>query len=167
MSTTIQFEEKPLEFFGKSDEQFVNDKIQELRKKREDLQDKIFELSKQLDKLEEERNNTQKEIDEEFLRQEHAYDLVGKCILHETSVYHVKYVDRLFDGVRIESDWSYNIKTNEVYCSPYRFRNCSISFNELDALLNNNDENCKIIPVENALDTFNQYMQLICKNNIK
>ena len=155
----IEFEEKPLvinrnDINGKSDNQFVNDKIQELRKKRNELQNKIYELSNQLNKLKEEQNNTQKEIDEEFLKQEHAYDLIGKCILFETDVYHVKNVERQFYGIRICSDWSYNTQTKSTYCSPYKIRYCSISFNELSAILSEN----KFIPIEEAAELFKQYM---------
>lgn len=139
---------------GNGDEQFVNDKIQELRKKRNELQNKIYGVSKQLNQLEEERDNCQKEIDEEFLKQEHAYDLIGKCILFETDVYHVKNVERTFDGVRICSDWSYNTQTKSTYCSPYKIRYCSISFNELSAILSEN----KFIPIEKATESFKQYM---------
>ena len=163
---TIEFEEKPLIVTGKGDDEFVNDRIRELREKRNNLQDKIYELTKQLIQLKEERNNTQEEIDNEFLKQEHACDLIGKCILRETDVYHVKCVERLFNGVRIGSDWSYNISSKHVYCSPYKIRYCSISFNELDTLLNNNNEKCKIISVENALDTLRKYM-LVCETDVK
>lgn len=41
---TVEFEGKPLEFSGKRDEQFVNDKIRKLREKRNNIQDKIEEL---------------------------------------------------------------------------------------------------------------------------
>lgn len=131
------------------------------------MQDTIFKLEKELKNLCEERDNCQKEIDEEFLKQERACDLIGKCILLETDVYHVKCVERLFNGVRIGSDWSYDISSKHVYCSTHKIRYCSISFNELYALLNDNNEKCKIIPVENALDTFKKYMQLVCETAIK
>ena len=78
MVNTIEFEGKTFTVNGKSDEQFVNDKILELRKKRNELQDKIYKLSSQLNQLEKECGNTQEEIDNEFLKQEHACDLVGK-----------------------------------------------------------------------------------------
>ena len=166
-ANTIEFEGKTFTVNGKGDEQFVNNKIQELRKTRNELQDKINELSKQLNQLEEERDYCQKEIDEEFLKQEHAYDLIGKCILYKTNVYHVKYVERLFDGIRIWSDWGYNIPSKHVYCSLKHTTCCTISFDELDVLLNNNDEKYKIIPMENALDTFKKYMQLVCETDVK
>lgn len=151
---TIEFEGKTLIVNGKGDDKFVNDKIRELREKRNNLQDTIFNLEKELENYCEERDNCQKEIDEEFLRQEHAYDLVGKCVLHKTDVYHVKNVERLFDGVNICSDWSYNILTKRTYCSPYKIRYCSISFNELSTILSEN----KFIPIEEATETFKQYM---------
>ena len=40
----IEFEGNPLEFSGKSDEQFVNDRIRKLREKRNYIQDKIYKL---------------------------------------------------------------------------------------------------------------------------
>ena len=76
----IEFEGKPLEFSGKRDEQFVNDKIRKLREKRNNIQDKIYELSNQLSQLKEDNDSIQDEIDNEFLKQEHAFDLVGKYI---------------------------------------------------------------------------------------
>lgn len=151
---TIEFEGKLIEYNGKCDDQFVNDRILELRKKRNELQDQIFELTTQLKQLEKERNNIQEEIDNEFLKQEHACDLIGKCILCKTDVHHVKYVERLFDGVRICSDWSYNIQTKSTYCSPYKIRYCTISFNELSTILSEN----KFIPIEEATESFKQYM---------
>ena len=45
---TIEFEGKTIIVDGKGDEQFVNDKIQELREKRNNLQDTIFKLEKEL-----------------------------------------------------------------------------------------------------------------------
>ena len=154
MSATIQFEGKPFIVNGKGDDEFVNDKIKELRKKRNELQNKIYELSNQLSQLKEDKDNIQDEIDNEFLKQEHVYDLIGKCILLETNVYHVKCVERLFNGVRICSDWSYNIQSKNTYCSPYKIRYCSISFNELNTILSEN----KFIPIEEATEVFKQYM---------
>ena len=99
MSTTIEFEGKPFIVNGKGDNKFVNDRIRELREKRNNLQDKIYELSAQLNQLEEERDKCQKEIDKEFLKQERAYELVGKYIQCASEIYFVTGVERLFDGV--------------------------------------------------------------------
>lgn len=150
------------EFKGKVDNKFVNDKIRELRKKRDDAQDKIWELSKQLDKLEEERNNTQKEIDEEFLRQEHAYDLVGKYIQCEGEIYFVNYVERLFDGVKILSNQCCFPSDNLYHITVTAHTPKIISFNVLDAILSGNDKNNKFISKEKALKIFNQ---IIKENN--
>ena len=145
---------------GKDDEQFVNKKIINLRKKREDLQDKIFELSKQLDKLEEERNNTQKEIDEEFLTQEHAYDLVGKYIQCDSEIYFVTGVERLFDGVKVLSNWYCDAKYKLFYTEsdkgePIRI----ISFENLNVILSGKNKNFKFISKEKALEIMNQIIE--------
>ena len=101
----MEFEGNLIIVNGKDDEQFVNDRIRELREKRNDLQDRIYDLLKQLKRLEEERDNAQKEIDQEFLKQEHAYDLVGKYIQCDNKIYFVTGVDRLFNGIKIFSNW--------------------------------------------------------------
>ena len=98
---TIEVEGKPLEFSGKKDEQFVNDRIRKLREKRNNIQDKIYELSNQLSQLKEENDNLQDEIDNEFLKQERAFDLVGKYIQCANKIYFVTDVERLFEGVNI------------------------------------------------------------------
>ena len=100
---------KPLGFFGKRDDQFVNDRIRNLREKRNNIQDKIYELSNQLSQLKEENDSIQNEIDNEFLKQERAFDLVGKYIQCANKIYFVTDVERLFEGVRILSNW---------YCYP-------------------------------------------------
>lgn len=141
MSTTIEFEGKPIEFFGKDDEEFVNDKIRELREKRNNLQDKIYELSNQLKQLEEERDNTQKEIDEEFLRQEHAYDLVEKYIQFNGNVYHVKNIERIFNGVRLVCDMHISKEKWMNINGDGRYKYISITFNELEELLNSKVDN--------------------------
>ena len=146
MSTTIEFEGKTFTVNGKSDDKFVNNKIRELREKRDNLKDTIYKLEKDLKKLYEERNNCQKEIDEEFLRQEHAYDLIDKYILYKDSIYHVNEVERLFAGVRIKSNiWVRSYISKELWVNPYRKTEISISFEDLDRLLNNNTETCKIL----------------------
>lgn len=145
-TNTTEFEGKPFTVNGKGDDQFVNDKIRELREKRNNLQDKIFDVERQLDNFTEELNKCQKEIDEEFLRQEHAYDLVGKYILYKNNIYHVNEVERLFTGVRIKSNIC--VKTyisKELWINPYRKAEVSIPFNDLDILLNENTETCKIL----------------------
>lgn len=149
-----EFEEKTIDFIGKEDEKFVNDKITTLRRMRDDYQTEINNVSKNLKHLQDKKDSIQEEIDQEFLKQEHAYDLVGKCVLCKTDVYHVKNVERLFDGVRICSDWSYDIQTKTAYCSPYKIRYCTISFNELSTILSEN----KFIPIEEATESFKQYM---------
>lgn len=164
-TNTTEFEGKTFTVNGKSDDQFVNNKIQELRKKRNELQAKISELSKQLNKLEEEQNTIQKEIDKEFLRQEHAYDLVGKYIQCDGEIYFVTDVERLFDGVKILSNW---------FCFPndklfYTYHGKGeplkvISFDGLDAILSGNNKNNKFISKEEALEIFNQ---IIKENNKK
>ena len=49
--------------------------------------------------LQDKKDSIQKEIDQEFLKQEHAYDLVGKYIQCDSEIYFVTGVERLFDGV--------------------------------------------------------------------
>ena len=131
MNIKIDCERKPLIVNGKGDEQFVNDRIRELREKRNNLQDKIYKLSNQLDQLEKECNNMQKEIDNEFLKQEHAYDLVEKYIQCDNKIYFVTGVERLFDGVKIFSNWC---------CDP-------------------KDKNFKFISKENALEIMYQVIK--------
>ena len=146
MSTTIEFEGKTFTFNGRGDDQFVNDKIRELREKRNNLQDKIDDLSKQLTFLEKERDKYQKEIDQEFLKQEHAYDLVGKYILYKDNIYHVNEVERVFTGVRIKSNiCARTYIRKELWINPYRKTEVSIPFDDLDILLNDNTETCKIL----------------------
>jgi predicted RNase H-like nuclease (RuvC/YqgF family) len=166
---TIEFEGKTIIVDGKGDEQFVNDRIRELREKRDKLQNKIFELSKQLNQLEEERNNTQEEIDEEFLRQEHAYDLVGKYIQRTDEIYFVTGVERVFNGVKILSNWYCNPKDKLFYTSSGKGKPIKIiSFENLNAILSGKDENVKFISRENALEIMNQVIkmnQIIKENN--
>lgn len=156
---TIEFEGKTIIVDGKGDEQFVNDRIRELREKRDALQNKIFELSKQLNQLEEERNNAQKEIDNEFLKQEHAYDLVGKYIKCDSEIYLVAGVERLFDGVKILSNWYCDTKHKLCYMpgTPRSIR--TLSFKSLSAILSGNDKKFKFISREKALEIFNQIIE--------
>lgn len=153
---------KPLEFFGKSDDQFVNDKIQKLREKRNNIQDKIYELSNQLSQLKEENDNIQDEIDNEFLKQEHAFDLVGKYIQCNNKIYFVTDVERLFEGIRILSNWYCYLEDKLVYASSKEKPLKVISFEVLEAILSGNDENNKFISKEEAIEIFNK---IIKENN--
>ena len=157
---TIEFEGKTLEFFGKGDEQFVNDKIRELRKKRNEMQDKIYELSRQLNQLEKECNSTQDEIDNEFLKQEHACNLVGKYIQCDNKIYFVTGVERLFDGVKIISNWYCNPKDKLFYTENGKGESLKvISFENLNAILSGKDKNFKFISREKALEIMNQVIK--------
>ena len=153
---------KSLEFSGKRDEQFVNDKIRKLREKRNNIQDKIYELSNQLSQLKEENDNIQDEIDNEFLKQEHAFDLVGKYIQCNNKIYFVTDVERLFDGVRILSNWYCYLEDKLVYASSKEKPLKVISFEILEAILSGNDENNKFISKEEAIEIFNK---IIKENN--
>ena len=157
---TIEFEGK-LFINGKGDEQFVNDRIQELREKRNNLQDKICELTKHLKQLEKEYSNMQKEIDNEFLKQEHAYDLVGKYIQCNNKIYYVTDVERLFGGIKIFSNWYCSPKDNLCYiqCSKKGENIKNISFENLNAILSGNDENFKFVSREKALEIMNQIIK--------
>ena len=158
----IEFEGKPLEFSGKRDDQFVNDKIRKLREKRNNIQDKIYELSNQLSQLKEENDNIQDEIDNEFLKQEHAFDLVGKYIQCNNKIYFVTDVERLFDGVRILSNWYCYLEDKLVYASSKEKPLKVISFEVLEAILSRTDENNKFISKEEAMEIFNK---IIKENN--
>ena len=155
-------DEKPLEFFGKRDEQFVNDKIRKLREKRNNIQDKIYELSNQLSQLKEDNDNLQDEIDKEFLKQERAFDLVGKYIQCNNKIYFVTDVERLFEGVRILSNWYCYLEDKLVYASCKEKPLKVISFEVLEAILSRNDENNKFISKEEAMEIFNK---IIKENN--
>jgi len=146
-------------FSGKQDDNFVNDKIRELRKKRNELQDKIYELSTQLNQLKKERDNTQEEIDNEFLRQEHAHDLVGKYIQYDSEIYFVTGVKRLFDGVKILSNWYCDFKNKLFYASSKEYPLKIISFDNLNAILSGKDKNFKFISEEKALEIMNQIIK--------
>lgn len=160
MSTKIEFEGKPLIVNGKGDDKFVNDRIQELREKRNNLQDKIYELEKELKNLCEECNNTQEEIDNEFLKQEHACDLVGKYIQCDNKIYFVTGVERLFDGVKIFSNWHCDSKDKLFYADSGKGTPLKIiSFETLNAILSSKDENFKFISREKALEIMNQVIK--------
>ncbi len=156
---TIEFEGKTFTVNKKGDDQFVNDRIRELREKRNNLQDKIYELSSQLKQLEEERNNAQEKIDNEFLKQEHACDLVGKYIQCDSEIYFVTGVERLFDGVKIFSNWYCWLEDKLVYASSKGEPLKIISFENLNAILSDKDENFKFISREKALEIFNQIVE--------
>ena len=153
---------KSLEFSGKRDEQFVNDRIRKLREKRNNIQDKIYELSNQLSQLKEENDNIQDEIDNEFLKQEHAFDLVGKYIQCNNKIYFVTDVERLFEGIRILSNWYCYPEDKLVYASSKEKPLKIISFEVLEAILSGNDENNKFISKEEAMENFNK---IIKENN--
>lgn len=159
---TVEFEGRSHEFSGKRDEQFVNDKIRKLREKRNNIQDKIYELSNQLSQLKEENDNIQDEIDNEFLKQEHAFDLVGKYIQCANKIYFVTDVERLFEGVRILSNWYCYPEDKLVYASCKEKPIKVISFEVLEAILSRNDENNKFISKEEAMEIFNK---IIKENN--
>ena len=159
---TIEFDRKHLEFSGKRDDQFVNDRIRKLREKRNNLQDKIYELSNQLSQLKEENDNIQDEIDNEFLKQERAFDLVGKYIQCNNKIYFVTDVERLFDGVRILSNWYCYPEDKLVYASCKEKPLKVISFEVLEAILSGNDKNNKFISKEEAMEIFNK---IIKENN--
>ena len=159
---TIEFDRKHLEFSGKRDDQFVNDRIRKLREKRNNLQDKIYELSNQLSQLKEENDNIQDEIDNEFLKQEHAFDLVGKYIQCNNKIYFVTDIERLFEGVRILSNWYCYPEDKLVYASSKEKPLKVISFEVLEAILSGNDENNKFISKEEAMEIFNK---IIKENN--
>lgn len=153
---------KSLEFFGKRDEQFVNDKIRKLREKRNNIQDKIYELSNQLSQLKDDNDIIQDEIDNEFLKQEHAFDLVGKYIQCNNKIYFVTDVERLFEGVRILSNWYCYLEDKLVYASSKEKPLKIISFDVLEAILSRTDENNKFISKEEAMEIFNK---IIKENN--
>ena len=158
----IEFEGKPLEFSGKRDDQFVNDKIRKLREKRNNIQDKIYELSNQLSQLKDDNDSIQDEIDNEFLKQEHAFDLVGKYIQYANKIYFVTDIERLFDGVRILSNWYCYPEDKLVYASSKEKPLKVISFEVLEAILSRTDENNKFISKEEAMEIFNK---IIKENN--
>ena len=158
----IEFEGNSIEFSGKKDEQFVNDKIRKLREKRNNIQDKIYELSNQLSQLKEDNDSIQDEIDNEFLKQEHAFDLVGKYIQCTNKIYFVTDVERLFEGVRILSNWYCYPEDKLVYASCKEKPLKVISFEVLEAILSGNDENNKFISKEEAMEIFNK---IIKENN--
>lgn len=160
MANTIEFEGKTFTVNGKSDEQFVNEKIINLRKMRDDYQDEINHVSRNLKYLQDKKDNIQNEIDEEFLKQEHAYDLVGKYIqCGVDEIYFVTGVKRLFDGVKILSNWYCYPKDKLCYTSITQKELRIISFESLDAILSGKDENFKFIPKEDALEIFNQIIE--------
>jgi hypothetical protein len=109
--------------------------------------------------LQDKKDNIQKEIDEEFLKQEHAYDLVGKYIQCNGEIYFVNNVERLFDGVKILSNWCCYSKDKLCYTSgnPTNVRN--ISFESLNAILSGEDEKFKFISKEKAFEIFNQIIE--------
>ena len=153
----MELAENNFEVNGKSDEAFVNEKIKTLRRMRDDYQAEINNVSRNLKHLQAKRDSIQTEIDEEFLKQEHAYDLVGKYIQCGSEIYFVTGVERLFNGVKILSNWYCDAIDKLCYtssgkCSPIR----SISFESLDVLLSGKDEKFKFIPREKALEIFNQ-----------
>ena len=158
----VEFEGKPLEFSGKKDDQFVNDRIRKLREKRNNLQDKIYELSNQLSQLKDDNDIIQDEIDNEFLKQEHAFDLVGKYIQCNNKIYFVTDVERLFEGVRILSNWYCYLEDKLVYASSKEKPLKVISFEVLEAILSRTDENNKFISKEEAMEIFNK---IIKENN--
>ena len=155
-----EFEGKTLDFIGNVDEEFVNEKIINLRKMRDDYQNEIDKVSRNLKHLQAKIDSIQKEIDEEFLKQERAYDLVGKYIQCGSEIYFVTGVERLFNGVKILSNWYCDAidklcYTNSDKCSPIR----SLSFESLDVLLSGKDEKFKFISREKALEIFNQIIE--------
>ena len=159
---TVEFEGRALEFSRKRDDQFVNDKIRKLREKRNNIQDKIYELSNQLSQLKEDNDSIQDEIDNEFLKQEHAFDLVGKYIQCNNKIYFVTDVERLFEGVRILSNWYCYPEDKLVYASSKEKPLKVISFEVLEAILSRTDENNKFISKEEAMEIFNK---IIKENN--
>jgi len=160
MASTIEFEGKTFTVNGKSDEQFVNDKIIKLRKMRDDYQDEINHVSRNLKYLQDKKNNIQNEIDEEFLNQEHAYDLVGKYIQCVDEIYFVTGVERLFDGVKILSNWCCNHKDKLFYTENGKGNPLKvISFEILNDILSGNNEEFKFISKEKALEIFNQIIE--------
>ena len=159
MVNTIEFEGKTFTVNGKSDEQFVNDKIISLRKMRDDYQNEIDKVSITLKYLQDKKDNIQKEIDEEFLRQEHAFDLVGKYIQCNDEIYFVTGVRRLFYGVKISSNWYCYPKDNLCRTSGTQTDARIISFESVNAILSGKDENFKFISREKALEIFNQIIE--------
>ena len=157
---TIEFEGKAFTVNEKSDEQFVNDKIISLRKMRDDYQNEINKVSRNLKSLQDKMDSIQKEIDEEFLRQEHAFDLVGKYIqCGSYEIFFVTGVKRLFDGVKILSNWCCYPKDKLCYTSGTQKDLRIISFESLNAILSGKDENFKFISREKALEIFNQVIE--------
>ena len=155
-----EFEGKTLDFLEKGDEEFVNEKITNLRKMRDDYQNEIDKVSRNLKHLQAKIDSIQKEIDEEFLKQERAYDLVGKYIQCDSEIYFVTGVERLFDGVKILSNWYCDTRYKLCYASsdknsPLRI----ISFESLDVILSGKDEKFKFISKEKALEIFNQIIE--------
>ena len=164
----MEFEEMEMELAGnnfeangKSDEAFVNEKIKTLRRMRDDYQAEINNVSKNLKYLQDKRDSIQKEIDQEFLKQERAYDLVGKYIQCGSEIYFVTGVERLFDGVKIVSNWYCDPNDKLFYVdsndkgTPLKI----ISFENLNAILSGKDENFKFISREKALEIMNQIIK--------
>jgi len=156
---TIEFEGKIFSVNGKTDDQFINEKIINLRKMRDDYQTEINKVSGDLKNLQDKRDSIQKEIDEEFLRQEHAYDLVGKYIQCDNEIYFVTGVERLFDGIKILCNWYCNPKDKLFYANSGDEALKIISFENLNAILSGNDENFKFISREKALEIINQVIK--------
>lgn len=158
MSTTRQFKISHILDNGK-DDQFVNDKIETLRNMRDDYKTEINNVSKNLKYLQDKMYSIQKEIDEEFLKQERAYDLVGKYIQCDSEIYFVTGVERLFDGVKILSNWYCDSKDKLCYTSRTQTDIKIISFESLNAILSGKDETFKFISREKASEIFNQIVE--------
>jgi hypothetical protein len=127
---------------------------------RDDYQDEINHVSRNLKYLQDKKDNIQNEIDEEFLNQEHAYDLVGKYIQCGDGIYFVTGVERLFDGVKILSNWYCDPKDKLFYADSGKGTPLKIiSFETLDAILSDKDENFKFISKEKALEIMNQIIK--------
>ena len=143
---------------NKADNMSVNDEISKLTEKKNILQNEIYEAEHKLQALHDELNECQQKIDIELLKQAHADDLIGKCILYNNTVYHVRYISRNTSSIMIESDWGYDVsKKHDFYMSTF-LRTINIPFEDIDKIISGNDDKCKFVPVDIALAEIKQHM---------
>ena len=108
--------------------------------------------------LNNELNECQQKIDIELLKQAHADDLIGKCILYNNTVYHVRHISKKASSVLIESDWGYDVnKKTDFYMSTF-LRTIDIPFEDIDKIISCDDDKCKFVPVDIALAEIKQHM---------
>ena len=141
---------------GRKEDDFVNDKIRELRNLRNEKYKQISEYHNKSNSLREEIESIQEEIDNEFIRQMSADVLKNKFVISDNVLFHIIGLERTYTGIKFNTDVylnfdssDYHFRSNTIDFADWSY---SLTFDEIDHILNEPDKGYRIISDDEAIE---------------